>query len=90
MAEKQINPINLLIDTFWALLPEKTADELANLKKFALISARDTLSWVVTKEIEWTDKHLENARKMRERYQQPQENQTGGAEGAPGQEAPRS
>lgn len=86
MAEKQINPINLLIDTFWALLPEKTADELANLKKFALISARDTLNFVVSKEIEWTDKHLDNARKMRERYQQ---NQPGGAEGNPAQEAPR-
>ena len=23
MAEKQINPINLLIDTFWALLPNR-------------------------------------------------------------------
>lgn len=86
MAEKEINPINLLIDTFWAILPEKTADELANMKKLALISARDTLNWVVTNEIEWTDKHLDNARKMRERYQQ---NEAGSAEGTPAQEAPR-
>ncbi len=69
MADKQINPINLLIDTFWAILPEKTAEELANMKKLALTTTRDTLNWVVSKEIEWTDKHLENARMMRERYQ---------------------
>jgi len=69
MAEKQVNPLNILIDTFWAVLPEKTAAEMASLKKFALLSVRDTVNWVVSKEIEWTDKHLENARKMRERYQ---------------------
>lgn len=68
MSEKKINPVNLLIDTFWAVLPEKTADELASFKKDLLVSARDTLSFIVSKEIEWTDKHLENARRMRERY----------------------
>ncbi|NBO64265.1 MAG: hypothetical protein EBU88_05365 [Acidobacteria bacterium] len=69
MSQKNINPFNLLIDTFWALLPEKTADEIASFKKSLLLTARDSLSFIVSKEIEWTDKHLENARKMRERYQ---------------------
>lgn len=64
-----VNPINLLIDTFWAILPEKTATEVANFKKLALLSLRDTVGWVVSKELEWTDRHLENARRMRERYQ---------------------
>ncbi len=67
---KPINPINLLIDTLWALMPEKTADEIANFKKMALLSLRDTLGWAVSKEIEWTDRHLENARKMREQYRE--------------------
>lgn len=80
MAEKQVNPLNLLIDTFWAVLPEKTANELANVKKFALLTVRDTVSWVVSKEVEWTDRHLENARKMRERYQQGEKSPGSGAE----------
>lgn len=80
MAEKQVNPLNLLIDTFWAVLPEKTANELANVKKFALLTVRDTVSWVVSKEVEWTDRHLENARKMRERYQQGETSPVSGAE----------
>lgn len=69
MNEKKINPLNLLIDTFWAILPERTAEEIAGYKKSLLLTARDTLNFVVSKEIEWTDKHLENARRMRERYQ---------------------
>lgn len=73
MSEKKINPVNLLIDTFWAVLPEKTADELANFKRNILLTARDTFSFIVSKEIEWTDKHLENARRMRERYQSSSE-----------------
>lgn len=68
--KKTVNPLNLLIDTFWAILPEKTANEVAGMKKLALLAVRDTLSWVVDKEIEWTDKHLENARKMRDRYEE--------------------
>lgn len=67
---KTVNRLNLLIDTFWALLPEKTASEVAGMKKLALLAVRDTFSWVVDKEIEWTEKHLENARKMRERYEE--------------------
>ncbi len=67
---KPVNPLNLLIDTFWALMPEKTASEIATFKKMALISVRDTLGWAVSKEIEWTDRHLENARKMRDQYRE--------------------
>ncbi len=66
--EKKINPVNLLIDAFWAVMPEKTAEEIAGFKKNILLTVRDGLNFIVSKEIEWTDKHLENARKMRERY----------------------
>ena len=65
---KPINPINLLIDTFWALMPEKTANEVAEVKRMVLGSIRQTVDFVVAKELEWTDRHLENARRMREQY----------------------
>ncbi|MGA1369514.1 MAG: hypothetical protein ACO394_13460 [Blastocatellia bacterium] len=65
---KPINPVNLLIDTFWALMPEKTANEVAEVKRMVLGSIRQTVDFVVTKELEWTDRHLENARRMREQY----------------------
>ena len=65
---KPINPVNLLIDTFWALMPEKTANEVADVKRMVLGTIRQTVDFVVTKELEWTDRHLENARKMRDQY----------------------
>jgi hypothetical protein len=65
------NPLNYLIDTFWASLPEKTADELATFKKDVLGAIKDTVDFVIDTEIDWTDRHLANARKMREQYQKP-------------------
>lgn len=70
---KSVNPLNFLLDTFWAVLPEKTANDLAGMKKIALLTVKDMVDWVVTQEIEWTEKHLENARKMREQYQKKEE-----------------
>ncbi len=62
------NPFDFLVDSFWASLPEKTADELATFKKDVLVAIRDTVSGLINDEIECTDRHLENARKMREQY----------------------
>lgn len=79
MAEKQTdyNPFYYLIDSFWASLPEKTADQLATFKKDVLKAVKDSVDTFVEREIQWTDQHLENARRMREQYRQK------GSEGAP-------
>ncbi|MDX2030573.1 MAG: hypothetical protein SF339_07885 [Blastocatellia bacterium] len=66
--ETNANPFNFLIDSFWASLPEKTADELATFKKDVLLAVRDTVDQLIDTELAWTDRHLENARKMREEY----------------------
>jgi hypothetical protein len=72
MADKQteFNPFYYLIDSFWASLPEKTADQLATFKKDVLKAVKDTVGSCLDREIKLTDEHLENARKMREQYRQ--------------------
>ncbi len=64
------DPLNYLVDSFWASLPEKTADELATFKKDVLKGIKDTVDWAIDEEIKRTDHHLENARRMREQYRQ--------------------
>ncbi len=55
-----------MIDSFWACLPEETANHLANFKKDALNSVKGGITSMIDQEIYWTDRHLENARRMRE------------------------
>lgn len=66
--ETYTNPINFLIDSFWASLPEKTADELATFKKDVLLAVKDTVDQLIDTELAWTDRRVENARRMREEY----------------------
>ena len=70
MTEQQTtrDPINLLIDSFWAVLPEKTADDLATFKKDVLKGIKDSVDWLIETEIEATSQHVENARRMREEW----------------------
>jgi hypothetical protein len=70
MEEKRAewNPCSYLIDSFWASLPEKTADELATFKKDVLKGFKDSVDSFVENEIRRTEEHLENARRMREQY----------------------
>jgi hypothetical protein len=79
MADKETdnNPFCYLIDSFWASLPEKTADQLATFKKDVLKAIKESVDSCVDREIRWTDQHLENARRMREQYRQKR------SEGAP-------
>lgn len=63
-----LDPLNYLIDSFWASMPEKTADQVASFKKDVLKGVRDALNWVIDEEVKWTDRHVENARRMREQY----------------------
>lgn len=60
------DPFNFLIDSFWASLPEKTADQLSTFKKDVLTAIKDSVDWVIDEEIKWTDRHVENARHMRD------------------------
>jgi len=70
MAEHQTtcDPIDYLIDSFWAILPEKTANDLATFKKDVLKGFRSMVDSVVDSAIAETDRHLENARRMREKW----------------------
>lgn len=75
MAEKQTecNPFSYLVDSFYASLPEKTADELGSFKKNVLRGIKDSINTWIDEEIELTDQHLENARRMRESYRRQEE-----------------
>lgn len=77
MEEKraECNPFSYLIDSLWATLPEKTADDLATFKKDVLKGFKDSVDSFVDDEIRRTEEHLENARRMREQYRQ-EENET--------------
>ena len=64
------NFLDYMVDTFWASLPEQTAEDLAKCKKDALSWVKDTVTSLVEDEIKATNQHLENARRMRETYRQ--------------------
>lgn len=68
----EANIFDYLIDSFWAALPEETADNLANFKKDVLKGIRSAVDSVIDSEINCTDRHLENARRMREQYRRHQ------------------
>jgi hypothetical protein len=68
--ESACDPFSYLVDSFWASLPEKTADELATFKKDVLRGIKEAVDRFVDEGIARTDWHLENARRMRERYRQ--------------------
>ncbi len=60
------NFINHVVDSCWASLPEETANDLAQCKKDVLTRIRSAVDSLVDQEINATDRHLENARRMRE------------------------
>ncbi len=72
--EMKCNFFSYLIDSFWASLPEQTANDLAAFKKQVLNNLKDGISSLIDEELYWTDRHLENARRMREQYRRPAEN----------------
>ncbi len=79
MSERQENvcdPFGYLADAFWASLPEEAANDLADFKKRVLNGIKSTVDSIIDQEIYWTDRHLENARRMREQYRQSQAEDT--------------
>jgi len=82
MAEQQTeNFFDSLIDSFWACLPEKTADDIATFKKDVLKGFRSAVDSFVDSEIASLERHVENARRMRQEW--CAESAAEGTEGAP-------
>jgi hypothetical protein len=69
--ESPFQGLNYLIDSFWAAIPEKTADDIAKFKKDVLTRVKDAVDAIIEDEIKWIDVHVENARRMRQNYQRP-------------------
>ena len=69
--ESAFQGLNYLIDSFWAAIPEKTADDIAKFKKDVLNRVKDAVDTIIEDEIKWIDVHVENARRMRSNYQRP-------------------
>lgn len=55
-----------LVESFWASLPEETAASYAECKKDSLTWIKSTVSSLVDHEINRTEEHLRNAKKMRD------------------------
>jgi len=72
--ESPFDALNYLVDSFWAAIPEKTADDIAKFKKDVLTRVKDAVDTFIEDEIRWTDVHVENARRMRSNYQRPADN----------------
>jgi hypothetical protein len=70
MTENQTtcDPVDYVIESFWAILPEKTADDLATFKKDVLKGFRSMVDSVVDTAIANTERHVENARRMRKEW----------------------
>lgn len=70
MAEKngecEGNFLDFLVESFWASLPEETAASYAQCKKDSLTWVKSTVSSIVDHEINRTEEHLQNAKKMRD------------------------
>jgi hypothetical protein len=62
------DPFDYLADAFWASLPEESANELADFKKRALGGIKSVVDSLIDREINATDRRLENARRMREEW----------------------
>jgi len=71
MSEKQqtvCDPLDFLADAFWASLSEESANDLADFKKRVLNGIKSAVDSMIDQEINETDRHLENARRMREEW----------------------
>ncbi len=71
MTEKQTtcDPVDYVIDSFWAMLPEKTADDVATFKKDVLKGFRSLMDSVIDSAIASIDRHVESARQMRKEWE---------------------
>jgi hypothetical protein len=56
--------------SLWAIMPEEMANTVAGVKKDLLTSLRSTIDSMVDHDLAWLDRNLENARRMREEWNQ--------------------
>lgn len=72
MTETKTNcdPVSDVIDSFWALWPEKTVDEVATFKKDVLKGFRSLMDSVIDTTIAGIDHHVENARRIRKEWEE--------------------
>ncbi len=59
-----------LTASFWAVMPEELANTVAGVKKDLLTSLRSTIDSMVDHDLACLDRNLENARRMREEWNQ--------------------
>lgn len=60
--------LDTTIASFWACLPEEAADSLATFKKDVLKGFRGAVDSFVDTAVANTDRHLENAKRIREEW----------------------
>ena len=68
MAEEQkeiFDPFGELISSFWALLPEQTANDVATFKKDVLTGIKSVVDTIIEQEIKLMESHVEMARDIR-------------------------
>lgn len=64
----ELNFMDELAASFWAVMPEEMANTVAGVKKDLLTSLRSTIDSMVDHDLSCLDRNLENARRMREEW----------------------
>jgi hypothetical protein len=65
------NIFDFLAESVWAALPEKAAEDIADCKRRALNRVKETIDWIIDEELRAMERHLENARRMRNEWHEP-------------------
>jgi hypothetical protein len=68
--KSEMNLLDELTASLWAMMPEEMANTVAGVKKDLLISIRSTIDSMVDHDLACLDRNLENARRMREEWKQ--------------------
>lgn len=68
--KSEMNLLDELTASLWAIMPEEMANTVAGVKKDLLISIRSTIDSMVDHDLACLDRNLENARRMREEWKQ--------------------
>ena len=66
----ELNFMDEIAASFWAVMPEEMANTVAGVKKDLLTSLRSTIDSMVDHDLACLDRNLENARHMREEWEQ--------------------
>ncbi len=64
----ELNFMDELAASFWAVMPEEMANTVAGVKKDLLTSLRSTIDSIVDHDLNCLERNLENARHMRTQW----------------------